>query len=187
MFPLLIKTLQALNNPTTIVLAGLFVVCGYYLISWFFHYYSGVAGYSGPWRKNSWIDITSSVIFTAATIATIVSLIDLACRNELTLEFLLIYYVLLIFLFAFIYNIIEWHRPGAVVGLLPGWAGELQSVILSVQIMTSADYTSAKPARLGTELLASIQSLLGILFIAVFIAKAVGRIVGPIVQQGIAQ
>jgi len=175
----IISGLQAINNPQAIVIVGLFVVASYYLVSAKFHYHSNSPTYRGVWNKNGPIDIVTSVVWALASILLILSLIDLVSRNELTLGFLLGYYTLFIFLFAIVYNVLEWHFPGGIAEQKAGWAGELQSVILSIQIMTSADYTSAKPARWDTESIASLQSLLAIFFIAVFIAKAVARMADP--------
>jgi hypothetical protein len=114
------------------------------------------------------------VLWCFGALALIASLIDLVVRNELSVSFLLQYYALFLLFFAFVYNLIGWHLPGAIEGLRAGWAGELQCLIMSVQVMTTGDYTSAKPAKPISEVISAVQCLLGILFIAVFVAKAVG-------------
>jgi len=105
-----------------------------------------------------------------------VSLVDLLVRNELALRQLLCYYGLFLFLFAFIYNMLARHFPGMIEGLRHGWTGELQCFSLSVQVVTTGDYTSARPAKPLAEFIASVQLLRGVVLVAVFIAKAVGAL-----------
>lgn len=173
MIPTIIRFLQVSNDPVKIIYIGFVYVASYYVVSAVFHHYSVKPGYSGIWRKNGIIDVITSVIWCIAAIGLITSLLDLLIRNELTVVYLLLYYALFLFLFAFLYNILNWHFVGTIDGLQAGWKGELQCVVMSIQVMTTGDYTSAKPAKLVAEVFACLQSLLGVLFVAVFIAKAV--------------
>jgi hypothetical protein len=51
MIPSLLGSLQALNDPASIVrIVGVYGV-GYYIISGFFHHYSSHLNYRGVWRK----------------------------------------------------------------------------------------------------------------------------------------
>lgn len=169
MIPTILRFLQDLNDPSSIVLIGFVFVGSYYVVSIFFHYYESKKGYAGIWRKNGPLDVVSSVIWCLSALFLILSLVDLLTRNVLSLGYLLIYYVLFIFLFAFVYNILDWHFHGSFHGLNGGWPGELQCVTMSLQAMTTGGYTSAKPARPLTEFLASVQTLLGI-FLLLFVS-----------------
>lgn len=71
------------------------------------------------------------------------------------------------------YNILEWHWPGFIVGLSNGWIGELQCLTLSISAMTGGLTTSARAGNAFAEALTAVQSLIGLLMIVVFIAKAV--------------
>lgn len=174
MIPTLLQWLQAFNNPNTIIIIGLAYVASYYIVSaLFYRTQSQAPGYNGAWRKNGPVDIITSFLWCLGAIGLIVSLIDLVTRNEIGLRNLLIYYTLFLFAFAFLYNLLEWHSPGNLRGLKPGWGGELQCFILSVQVMASGSFTSVQPSGVLADLLAAVQLLLGLFFVAVFIAKAV--------------
>ncbi len=181
MIPAILQFLQGLNDPGRVVQVGFWYVASYYVVSGFFYHYATKPGYAGVWRKNGAVDVVTSVLWCFAAIGLILSLLDLLIRNELPLGYLLVYYALFLFLFAFVYNLLEWHLPGTIDGLKDGWTGELQCMTMSIQVMTTADYTTAKPARALAEFLAGLQSLLGIVFVAVFIAKAVALLGGPTV------
>lgn len=173
MIPGVLQALQAVNDPKSIVLIGAAYGIGYYIVSWLFHRHSHDSTYGGWWRKNSAADAITSFLWIVVAVVLILSLLDLLSRNELPLQYLLAYYVLWLFLFAFIYNILEWHYPGMVSGLSEGWSGELQCLVMSVSAMTAGPYTSARPAKPLAEAIAAFQSLLGLLIVVVFIAKAV--------------
>jgi hypothetical protein len=173
MIPAVLMWLQTLNDPNDIIPMGFFYVLSYYVVTAFTTFKRARPGYNGPWRKGGPGDIGTSIVWCLAACVLIMSLLDLLSRNELSLKQLLLYYVLFLFLFAFVYNILEWHFPGTIDGLLPGWPGELQCLSMSIQTMTTGDYTSAKPAKPIAETLSSVQLLLGVLMVAVFIAKAV--------------
>jgi hypothetical protein len=174
MTPTILQWLQAFNDPNTIIIIGLAYVASYYIVSALFHRAkSQVPGYNGAFRKNGPVDIITSFLWCIGAIGLIVSLIDLVTRNEIGLRNLLIYYALFLFAFAFLYNLLEWHSPGNLSGLKPGWSGELQCFILSIQVMASGNFTSVQPRGSLSDLLAALQLLLGIFFVAVFIAKAV--------------
>lgn len=176
MIPTVITFLQRLNDPFYIVRIGFTYVVSYYLVSACFHYYAARPGYVGVWRRHGAVDIGSSILWCFAALTLILSLLDLLIRNELSLSYLLLYYVLFIFLFAFVYNMLEWHFPGTICDMDDGWTGEVQCITMSIQLMTGGYHTSAKPARPTAEFIAGLQALLGIMFIAVFIAKAVAAL-----------
>lgn len=177
MIPTILEFLQSWNDPKWVIYIVLAYVASYYVVSGFFHFYASKAGYAGFWHKNGPVDVLTSGLWCPMAIVLILSLLDLLIRNELSLGYLLIYYGLLILLFAFVYNIIEWHFPGTIDGLKDGWTGELQCLMMSVQVITTASYTSAKPAGRPAELVAVLQSLLGVALVAIFIAKAVALLV----------
>jgi Mn2+/Fe2+ NRAMP family transporter len=172
MLPWLISGLQSLNDPTVVVYVVWAFIVSYYLASWGFLSHEE-ANYRGAWRKSGIIDIASSVIWLVVTIFLILSLIDLLIRNRVSLGLILHFYVFFLFLFAFVYNILEWHDSGQISPYSGGWAGELRCLVMSIEIMTSSPYTSTKPAKLLAESIAAIQSLLGIAFVTIFIVLAV--------------
>ena len=169
--------ISRLNDPIFIIDIGWGYVVSYYLASWGFHHHSADLNYTGIWKKNGFADVVTSTIWLIVAIILILSLIDLLIRNQLSLSFLLQYYALFLLLFGHMYNILEWHAPGSIAEMQNGWPGELQCAIMSIEIMTSAPYTSARPAGLVTESIAALQSLLGLAFVAIFIAKAVALMV----------
>ena len=149
------------------------VIALYYIVTWFFLRYEDDTTYKGPWRKNGPIDWVTSFIWSAAAVGLIVSLLVLAIRNELRLGVLLHYYALFAFLFAFLFNLLEWHCPGTLEGFAGRWSGEVQCLVLSLQALTSADFTSLRPKKRPAEVVAVFEAVLGLFFIAVFVAKAV--------------
>jgi hypothetical protein len=79
-------------------------------------------------------------------------------------------------LFAFLYGILEWHWPGKLQGLsVNPLEGELQYLLLSVSAQTTGGFSRVKPSHCITEVIAAVQTLLGIAFLAVWVATAVNR------------
>lgn len=177
LLPLLLSVIRRfasiLGDPELMLLVGGIYVISYYFVSAIFLSKASDGSYRGAWRKNGPIDIATSLLWCFTALAMIVSLLGLLATNQLSLPHLLGYYALFIFLFAFVYNLLEWHFPGSIKDLTTGWSGELQSVLLSIQVMTSTDLTSARPKKSLVQVFAAIEALLGVLFVAVFIAKAV--------------
>jgi len=169
----LVAALHTLNNPSGAIPIGFAFVCSYYMVSAFFHNHDPKPTYKGVWRKGGFGDIATSMLWCSGALFLMASLVDLLVRNELSLGQLVSYYCLFLFLFAFIYNMLNRHFPGMIEGLKNGWIVELQCFSMSVQVMTTGDLTSAKPAK-PAEFIASLQLLLGLLFVAVFVAKTVG-------------
>ena len=163
------------NYPAYLVYVGWMVVLSYYLATWGFLAHKDAT--SGIWEKNGYFDVATSIFWSFLTVALIVASIDLLIRNQLSLLLLANYYILFLFSFAFIYSLLEWHFPGSVKNReSETWRGEIQSLIMSVTMMTGSGHTTATPAGLRAESVAAIQSLLGLAFVAVFIAKAVSAV-----------
>jgi hypothetical protein len=175
MISAVIRFLQLINDPKSITFVVWPIVIGYYIVSAFCLHFAKDPNYKGPWRKYGAVDLITSSIWCVAAIGLILSLLDLAIHNELRLGFLLHYFVLVAFLFAFLFNLLEWHWPGSLEGFAGGWAGELQCLILSTQALVSADFTSLRPKKRAAEVLGVLEAVLGLFFIAVFVAKAVSR------------
>ena len=162
------------NDPVTFAYAGWLFVLSYYLATWGFLRHAGAA--SGIWKPNGFFDVATSILWSSFTVALIISSIDLLVRNQLSLLLLANYYILFLFFFAFIYSLLDWHF-GSVENRRSGtWYGEIQSLIMSVTMMTGSGYTTATPKGLRAQSVAAIQSLLGLAFVAVFIAKAVSAV-----------
>ena len=168
--------IQAVNNPTTIIGIVTAYAVGYYVVSFLFYRHANRPDYKGLWRKNSLVDIGSSILWGAVAIVFIASLLDLIIRNALPLGYLLVYFALWTLLFAFMYNIVNWHFPGFIHGLEDGWASELQCLTLSASAMTGGPSTVARAGNTVAEAVVSIQSVLGMLMVVVFIAKAVAAV-----------
>ena len=162
------------NDPVIFAYVGWVFVSSYYLATWGFLSHAGAT--SGIWKKNGFVDVATSIIWSSFTVLLIGSSIDLLIRNKLSLLLLANYYILFLFLFAFIYNLLDWHFAGSVRNRKSGWLGEIQCLIMSVTMMTGSGHTTATPKGLRIESVAAIQSLLGLAFVAVFIAKAVSAV-----------
>lgn len=165
------KISEIVRDPQRIVFVCWFFVAGYYVLTFFFIRAADTT--KSVWRKNGFLDISTSILWCSLTVWLLRSLFQLASTNNLPLTQLIQYYFLLIFLFAFIYGLIEWHWPGMLTGVGSGWEAELRCLLISIQTITTLGYTTSKPARGVTEFIASVEGLLGIFFLAVFVAKAV--------------
>jgi hypothetical protein len=147
----------------------------YYLATW--QFLAQKVATSGIWKKHGFFDVTTSIFWSFSTVVLIVISIDLLIRNQLSLLLLANYYILFLFSFAFIYSLLDWHFAGSVENRQSDtWSGEIQSLIMSVTMMTGSGHTTVTPKGLRAESVAAIQSLLGLAFVAVFIAKAVSAV-----------
>jgi len=173
MLPWLLHILQGLNDPKAVVLFACVFVAAYYVASALFIHFKNQPSYAGIWRHDGPIDFITSTFWMLMAVFMIISLIDLVVRNKLPLTYLFIYYMLFIFLFAFLYNVLEWHWPGVLAGVRGGWGTEFDCLIISIGAITTGGFMRARPAKWQTELLASIEQLLGLFFVAVFVAQAV--------------
>ena len=168
-----ILLIEALRDPFLISIACWIFIGGYYVVSYYFIKGARTKGYTGPWRKNGALDVITSVLWCLVAALLLASLLDLTIDNRLSLQYLVQYYFFFVFLFGFIYGILHWHWPGMLRDAGDGWRAEVKYIIISIQTITTVGYTTARPEHPVTELIACSQTLLGIFFIAVFIAKAV--------------
>ena len=162
------------NDPVVFAAFGGVFVASYYLTSWAFIAHAKAK--RGFWKKNGPADIITTFVWLTFTFLLIVSSIDLLLKNELSLWMLGIYYALFLFLFAFIYNLLAWHAPNSIEQLGSGWTAELQCLILSVSMMTGSGHSTVRPNGARADAVAAIQSLVGVAFVAVFIAKAASAV-----------
>ena len=172
---LLDLTISKLDDPLVVGVVGWTFVASYYVASWGFISHNK-AGYQGPWRKNGWIDRVTSIMWAGVAVFLIMSLVVFLVGHQISLPGLLNFYFLFLFTFAFVYNILEWHFPGSLNNMQPGWPGEIQCLLISLAAMTTASYPSAAPKSLLAECISGIQTLLGVAFVAIFIAKAVSAL-----------
>lgn len=181
MLPLIIEALQAFDTPTIAVRVGFTFVASYYLLSFIFIPANradpkGWAKQATWLHKNGVFDWVTSVIWLMSAVVLILSFIDFVIRKKITLNDALKFYALFIFLFAFVYRLLDWHLPGMLSTQHDGWAGEVAALTLSVGAITGGDFGKSRPNRPLTELISSAEAILGILFIAIFIAKAVAEL-----------
>lgn len=156
--------------------------CSIYIISYYLVSILSVsaAQYTGTkkklWRKNGPLDIFTSATWLVFAALLIWSLSTLAFSASLTLRDLIQYYFFFIFLFAFWYGILDWHFPGMLEGVSrDSWQALLEHVLISVQTQTTIGYTRGRPKRLLVDIIACLQSLLGIFLITISIARAVNK------------
>ena len=169
--------LDFVSNPNRISTVCAIYIVAYYVVSIFSIRAVKSSPNKGWWRKNGPLDNLTSL--TSIIIGTILiwSLGTVAFSATLTLENLIVYYFLFIFLFAFWYGILDWHWPGMLVDVSrDSWTALIEHVLISVQTQTTIGYTSGRPKRLVVEVIACVQALLGIFLITISIAKAVNRV-----------
>lgn len=168
---------EFVKDPDGISIFCLVYIVSYYVVSIFSIRAVKSSGTRKPWwRKNGPLDIISSVTWFGFAILLIWSLGKLAFSVSLTLTDLIQYYFFFIFLFAFCYGILEWHWPGMLDGVShDSWQALLELVLISVQTQTTIGYTRGKPKRLLVDVIACLQSLLGLFLITIAIARAVNK------------
>jgi hypothetical protein len=174
-----IAGLRALNDPFWISAVCWVFVAAYYVVSaGFIRASKKSEGARGIWKKNGALDVGTSLLWVVTTIVLIGSLLDLASRNKLSFGYLAQYYLLFIFLFAFIYGILEWHWQGMLYAIGSDlWVAEAKYLIVSMQTITTLGYTDVRPGRLVTECVACAEALVGITFVAIFISRWVNATV----------
>jgi hypothetical protein len=169
-----VSALRALNDPFWVSLVCWGFVAAYYGVSWGFISASRrEESGRGCWRQNGLLDIVTSSVWVTTTILLIASLLDLASRNKLSFWYLAQYYLLFIFLFGFIYGILQWHWPGMLkeADQTNLWTAEAQYLTVSMQTITTLGYTGVRPGQLLTEWIACVQAMIGIVFVAIFIGR----------------
>jgi hypothetical protein len=128
-------------------------------------------------KRNGAVDKATSALWIVVGVLLISSLLTIACEQRLTLGILAEYYVAFIFLFAFLYGIIEWHWPGKLEGVKPdSYESEWQYLFMSVGAQTTMGFTRVRPNHWVTEMIAAFQAVLGVAFVGGWVALAIGRI-----------
>lgn len=122
----LVRVLLSLNEPRVVVRNGFIYIGVYYVMAAFFHHYAKRSSDTGIWarfwRKGGFLDVVSSGLWLLSAGFLSLALLDLL-RTGLTLRYIIAYYILFIFLFAFIYNLLEWNFGGMVDSMKAGWIG----------------------------------------------------------------
>jgi hypothetical protein len=133
-------------------------------------------GSTSIFRKQTGVDYCTTALILLAPLFLLFVLPTWAAFISLSLFELLAFYIYFVFFFAFIYCSLNWHSPGAIAAIQnDNWYAEIQYLIVSLQSQTTLGYTRARPNDLFTEFFSAVQALIGVLFVAVAIAKAVGQ------------
>jgi hypothetical protein len=169
----LVNFLQSLDNPRVVVCLGLVYIAVYCFMAVCFQSHAEINEYSGIWKKRGALDVVSSVLWIFSALIISVGLIDLLIVNKISLGYTVLYYIFSILLFAIIYSLLGWHFKGMIEGMAGGFREEIQCVTLSIQVMTGGYHTSAKASNWVTEAIAGVQAIEGVMFVAIFVAKAV--------------
>jgi hypothetical protein len=162
------------KDPELITKFCIIYIIAYYVVS--FLSIRAIGKTKSVWKRNSILDVLTSITWFGFAIVLIWSLATLAFSTSLTLNYLIVYYFLFIFLFAFCYSILGWHWS-----MLDGvdrdeWKSLVEHLLISVQTQTTIGYTRGKPKHLLAEVLSCVQALLGIFLITISIAKAVNQL-----------
>lgn len=162
-------------NPRNVSIICWSFIILYYLLSWGFIRDLKATSKSKWWKQNGFFDKLTSffwLCFSAVLVGSLLEL-ELTKSKELTLGYVVDYYILFIFLFAFCYGIMDWHRPNIMFAeISPSpWHREVQYVIISFQTQSTLGYTRARPNHFLPELISCIQVFLGIFFIVTSISK----------------
>lgn len=167
----MIQLYQSLFTPYLASITCFIFIVLYYLLSFGFINFST----SVFWKKNGIFDWVSSLIWCAMTVLLLLSFVDLCMINNPGLGYLILYYLYFMFLFTFLYAILDWHYVGQFDGITPGsWRAEFQYLIISLQTQSTLGYTSAKPKTIMMETITGVQGVFGMFYCMIFIAKAVG-------------
>ena len=163
-----------IQEPTTLTKVCIFYVVSYYLASSFFVAAHNRNDTTGILRKGGVADVTTSVIWGLAALFLIASLLELAAARGVSLTFLAIYYVFFVFLFAFIFGLSDWHLSDGLENVSPNpWIAECQYLIFSVENMATLGHSRVTSKNVLIDGLSAVQSILGLVLIVVFVAKAV--------------
>lgn len=166
--------LEFIPDPEKMSIVCLVYITAYYVVSAFSLNAAKKGSSTSIWRKNGALDIATSVTWIIVAIMLISSFLEQCNKNQLTLGYLVLYYIYFLFIFAFCYGLLEWHFNRSLDGVDSNtWEAELQYLLLSVGVQTTLGYFRAKPVRLAAEILAASQALLGLFFVVVFIAKTI--------------
>ena len=171
---ILIKLTELIRSPFAVTILCVIYIISYYIVSEFFFAAHRKNITTGLFRKNGWLDISTSVLWVFIAIVLIWSLIELSIKNQLPLIYLLSYYLFFIFLFAFLYSLLDWHFDGMMSGIAKeSWTAEAQYFVFSIETITTLGHSCVKPGRYLIQLINGIEALLGLFFVVIFIAKAI--------------
>ena len=170
----LLKLTELVRSPFAVTVVCAVYIVSYYAVSECFFVAHRRNNTTSLFRKNGWLDNVTSGIWFVIAIVLIWSLIELSAKNQLQLGFLLCYYTVFIFLFAFLYGLLDWHFEGMIDGIATEpWIAEVQYLLFSVETITTLGHSRVKPSHTLIQFINAIQALLGLFFVVVFIAKAV--------------
>ena len=171
--------IRLLNDPDAMIGFSVLCIFSYLVVSVFFFGTGNSERKDGFFLRNGWFDRLTTLVWSGWSVLLLVSLIILSSKNSLSLQYLLVYYGLFIFIFGMCYSLLEWHFEGHFdMKSKNFWDLEIQFLIMSIQSQTTIGHTSLKPARRFSELLVSLQALLGIFFLAIFVSRAVNQVAG---------
>ncbi|MFN4275473.1 MAG: hypothetical protein ACK4FJ_04175 [Ferrovibrio sp.] len=131
-------------------------------------------------KKHGPVDIITSIAWVLFAVILIWSLAEHASQESLTLWQLIEFYAFFLFLFAFIYGILDWHFPEKLIDGISNnkIEAEFQYLSMSVGTQTLFGYWRAKPKHWVIEVFAAIQALLSLWFVATIIARSVNLLAG---------
>jgi hypothetical protein len=165
-----------LSDPHSVRIIVWIYIVAYYAVSFSFIWAERNKKLTGILKRNGIVDTITSAFWIIFGVILIWSLLAITAEGNLTLGILAEFYLFFIFLFAFLYGLIEWHWPGKIASVsAAAYEAELQYFLMSVGAQTTVGFTRARPDHWVTETIAAAQYLLGVAFIAVWVALAVGK------------
>jgi len=151
-------------------------IFAYYLVSFAYIWGETSKKLTRVLRRNGIVDGITSALWIVFGVTLIWSLLAMTAEGNLTLGVLAEFYLFFLFLFAFLYGLIEWHWPGKLTNIsAASYEAELQYFLMSMGAQTTFGFSRARPNHWITESIAAVQSLIGVAFIAVWIALAVAK------------
>lgn len=172
-----------LGSPGAVSKIAWVYILAYYAVSFTFVWVARRSKAGGLlsrlFKRNGVLDITSSAFWIFFAVLLIWSLLSLTAGGHLSLRVLAEFYLFFLFLFAFLYGLIEWHWPGKLENISPiEYEAEFEYFIISVGAQTTIGFMRARPNHWVTEIIAAAQAVLGVAFIAIWIALAISRTSG---------
>lgn len=129
---------------------------------------------AGILKKGAVFDRVNSGLIVIVLVLFILTLLFWSSYKSLDLVDVICFYFYFVFLFAFLYCAINWEWPTSFGKTAKDdWAAELGYLVVSIQSQTTLGYTRMRPNNKRTELVSAFQSLIGVGFVAVIVAKAI--------------
>lgn len=145
------------------------------------------------------LDIGTAILFCALSLSTISSMLYVGLAKQMTLQLLSIYYAVLVFLFAIIYALWEWHFPGSLhfevsmkdrkAVITEGveaesdaskkkklYQQEWDSLLLSLHIQTGVGFGRIQSRSRWVDLIAGLQAVLTLFFVSVAVARLLNHL-----------